>query len=190
MVPAYRYEKRVLKLLQWKQGPTRWWLKSPTHSLFLAQREQVFPETRYVMTHRDVSKVLPSVADLYTVMLGFMNEGIDPVAVGALNIEQWGVALDRVLAYRNTLDAAGRDDRFFDMGFTEFQADPIAQIRALYGWLGSELTREVEAAMVAWREDNPRDGARHEYHAEQFGLDDASIAARFGAYRERFEPLL
>jgi hypothetical protein len=190
MVPAYRYEKRVLKLLQWKQGPTRWWLKSPTHSLFLAQREQVFPETRYVMTHRDVSMVLPSVADLYTVMLGFMNEGIDPVAVGALNMEQWGVALDRLLAYRNTLDAAGRDDRFFDMGFTEFQADPIAQIRGLYGWLGLELTREVEEAMVAWREGNPRDGARHEYRAEQFGLDDASIATRFGAYRERFGPLL
>lgn len=106
MVPAYRYEKRVLKVLQWKQGPTRWWLKSPTHSLFLAQREQVFPETRYVMTHRDVSKVLPSVADLYTVMLGFMNEGIDPIAVGELNVDQWGTALDRMLAYR---EGSGRD---------------------------------------------------------------------------------
>jgi hypothetical protein len=186
MVPAYRYEKRVLKLLQWKQGPARWWLKSPTHSLFLAAREEVFPETRYVMTHRDVSKVLPSVADLYNVMLGFMNEGIDPLAVGALNMEQWGVALDRVLAYRNE----GRDKRFYDMGFTEFQADPIAQIRGLYEWLGIELTSQVEAAMVAWREGNPRDGARHEYHAEQFGLDDAAIEARFGAYRARFGPLL
>ncbi|MFN8025765.1 MAG: sulfotransferase [Acidimicrobiia bacterium] len=185
MVPAYRYERRVLKVLQWKQGPTRWWLKSPTHSLFLAQREEVFPETRYVMTHRDVSKVLPSVADLYTVMLGFMHEGIDPLAVGALNMDQWGTALDRMFAYRD-----GRDDRFFDIGFTEFQADPIAQIRSLYEWIGADFTSEVEAAMLAWRAANPRDGARHEYRAEEFGMDDASIAARFGAYRERFGPLL
>ena len=185
MVPAYRYEKRVLKFLQWKQGPTRWWLKSPTHSLFLAAREQVFPETRYVMTHRDVSKVLPSVADLYTVMLGFMNEGIDPLAVGALNMEQWGLALDRVLEFRDT-----RDAQFFDMGFTEFQADPIGQIRGLYEWIGTDYTPEVESAMTAWWAGNPRDGARHEYHAEEFGLDDASLEARFGAYRQRFGPLL
>lgn len=191
MVPAYRYEKRVLKVLQWKQGPTRWWLKSPTHSLFLAQREQVFPETRYVMTHRDVSKVLPSVADLYTVMLGFMNEGIDPIAVGELNMDQWGTALDRMLAYREGSGRDGsRDAQFFDIGFTAFQADPIAQIRGLYDWLGTELTPEVEAAMVAWREENPRDGVRYEYRAEDFGLDDTSIGARFGAYRERFGPLL
>jgi hypothetical protein len=186
MVPAYRYERRVLKVLQWKHGPTRWWLKSPTHSLFLADREQVFPETRYVMTHRDVSKVLPSVADLYTVMLGFMNEGIDPIAVGALNMDQWGTALDRMLAYRDD----GRDAKFFDMGFTEFQADPIGQIRRLYEWLGTDYTPAVEAAMTAWWAGNPRDGARHEYHAEEFGFDDASLEARFGAYRERFGPLL
>jgi len=185
MVPAYRYEKRALKFLQWKQGPTRWWLKSPTHSLFLAAREQVFPETRYVMTHRDVSKVLPSVADLYTVMLGFMNENIDPIAVGALNMEQWGLALDRLLEFRST-----RDAQFFDMGFSDFQADPIGEIRGLYEWLGTDYTPEVETAMTAWWAGNSRDGARHEYHAEQFGLDDASLEARFGAYRERFGPLL
>ena len=29
MGPAYRYHQRVLKLLQWRCGPDRWWLKSP-----------------------------------------------------------------------------------------------------------------------------------------------------------------
>ena len=32
------------------------------------------------------------------------------------------------------------DARFFDIGFTEFQVDPINEIRRLYGWLGDELT--------------------------------------------------
>ena len=158
MVPAYRYEKRVLEGAPVEQcPPTRWWLKSPTHTLFLEAREQVFPETRYVMTHRDVSKVLPSVADLYTVMLGFANEGIDPIEVGRLNMEQWGAALDRVLAFRDT----GRDDRFFDIGFSAFQADPIAEIRGLYEWLGRDFTAEIEQRMRAWRDANPRDGGGH-----------------------------
>ena len=186
MVPTYRYERRVLKLLQWKCPPTRWWLKSPTHTLFLEAREQVFPETRYVMTHRNVAQVLPSVADLYTVMLGFANEGVDPIAVGQLNMEQWGLALDRVLAFR----AAGREDRFFDIGFGAFQGDPIAEIRRLYGWLGCELTAGTEQRMRAWRAANPRDAGAHRYEAATFGLDDAAMDERFASYRERFATLL
>ena len=132
MEPMYRYELRVLKLLQWKCPPNRWQLKSPTHTLFLDAFEKVFPEARFVMTHRDVSKVLPSVSDLYYTLLQMGSDDIDPVAVGDLNMRQWGTAIDRVLAFR----ASGRDDKFYDIGFTAFQADPIAEIRALYDWLG------------------------------------------------------
>ena len=59
MEPTYRYERRVLKLLQWRSPPNRWQLKSPTHTLFLDAFEAVFPETRFVMTHRDIGNVLP-----------------------------------------------------------------------------------------------------------------------------------
>jgi hypothetical protein len=187
MEPTYRYERRVLKLLQWKCPPTRWRLKSPTHTLFLEAYEKVFPEARFVMTHRDVSKVLPSVADLYYTMLQGGNEGIDPHEVGKLNMEQWGTALDRVLAFRQ----AGRDDRFFDIGFSAFQAEPITEIGRLYEWLGQELTAETEQRMHAWRESNPRDkyGA-HEYNAHDFGITEEALTERFRAYRQRFGPLL
>jgi hypothetical protein len=187
MEPTYRYERRVLKLLQWKCPPTRWRLKSPTHTLFLEAYEKVFPEARFVMTHRDVSKVLPSVADLYYTMLQGGNDGIDPHEVGQLNMEQWGTALDRVLAFRQ----AGRDDRFFDIGFSAFQADPIPEIRRLYEWLGQELTAETEQGMRTWRESNPRDkyGA-HEYNADDFGITEEALTERFRAYRQRFGPLL
>jgi len=185
--PTYRYEKRVFKLLQWRCPPTRWRLKSPTHTLFLDAYNKVFPEARFVMTHRDVSKVLPSVADLYYTMLQGGNVDVDPHEIGQLNIDQWGTALDRVLAFR----AAGHDDRFYDIGFSAFQADPIAQIRGLYAWLGEELTTETEAAMRAWRDDNPRDKyGTHEYDASDFGITEDKLAARFGAYRERFAPYL
>jgi hypothetical protein len=185
--PTYRYEKRVFKLLQWKCPPNRWRLKSPTHTLFLDAYNKVFPEARFVMTHRDVSKVLPSVADLYYTMLQGGNEDVDAHEVGQLNIDQWGIALDRVLAFRD----AGHDDRFFDIGFTAFQADPIAEITRLYEWLGEELTSDTVDAMRAWREDNPRDKyGTHEYDATEFGITEEVLAARFGAYRERFRPYL
>lgn len=188
MEPTYRYEKRALKLLQWKTPEKRWRLKSPTHTLFLDAYEKVFPEARFVQTHRDVGKVLPSVSDLYFTMLQPGNPETDPVYVGELNMEQWGIALDRCLAFRS--DPA-RDAKFFDMGFGAFQADPIGEIRALYRWLGDELTDETVARMEAWRADNPRDKhGRHEYDAAQFGITDDALAKRFGAYRERFAAYL
>lgn len=187
MEPVYRYERRVLKLLQWRCPPTRWQLKSPTHTLFLDAFATVFPEARYVMTHRDPSNVLPSVADLYSTLMQGGNATVDKIEVGRLNMEQWGVALDRVLEFR----AAGHDAQFFDIGFKPFQDDPINEVRRLYTWLGRDLTGETEQRMRAWRDANPRDKhGVHHYSGAEFGITDEALAARFGAYRERFGPLL
>ena len=102
-------------------------------------------------------------------------------------MEQWGAALDRSLAFR----ADGREGKFFDIGFTAFQADPSAQIRMLYEWLGRDLTPETEQRMRAWRDENPRDQhGTHRYDGADFGLTEEALATRFGAYRERFGPLL
>jgi hypothetical protein len=188
MEPTYRYEKRVLKLLQWKTPQKRWRLKSPTHTLFLDAYEKVFPGARFVQTHRDVSKVLPSVCDLYFTMLQAGNPDLDPGYVGELNMEQWGMALDRSLAFRSDPD---RDARFFDIGFTAFQADPITAIAGLYEWLGDDLRPEVVDRMLAWRADNPKDKyGRHEYDGASFGVTEDRLRARFGAYRDRFAEFL
>ena len=139
------------------------------------------------MTHRDPASVLPSVSDLYSILLGIGNEDVDPLEVGDLNMEQWGAALDRVLEFR----ATGRDDRFYDIGFAPFQADPIGEIRGLYDWLGRDLTDETVARMEAWRADNPRDKhGTHEYDGAEFGITDERLDRRFGAYRARFSSLL
>ena len=188
MEPAYHYAKRVLKLLQWKTDAKVWRLKCPTHTLFLDAYVKVFPEVRFWQTHRDVSRVLPSVCDLYLTLLKDANPGIDPIYIGELNMGHWSTAMDRLLAFRR--DPAN-DARFFDIGFTEFQADPISQIRRLYDWLGDELTPATVERMRAWRADNPKDKhGTHTYNADQFGITDQALVQRFGAYRDRFAPLL
>jgi len=135
-----------------------------------------------------VSKVLPSVCDLYDTLLQMADPGIDPAYVGELNMAQWGVALDTMLAFRQD---PTRDAKFFDIGFTTFQADPIAEIRRLYEWLGDDLDDATVDRMLAWRADNPKDKhGRHEYDGAQFGITDGALASRFGRYRERFGALL
>ena len=188
MEPTYRYEKRVLKLLQWRSPAGAWRLKSPTHTMFLEAYDRVFPEARFVQTHRDVAQVLPSVCDLFYTMLQIGNPDIDPVYIGELNMEQWGLALDRCLEFRR--DPA-RNARFYDIGFADFQARPIAAIRSLYSWLGRELSDDTVTQIEEWRAGNPRDAhGRHEYDGAQFDLTEVRLAERFGAYREAFGPYL
>ncbi len=188
MEPTYLYEKRVLKLLQWKTPEKRWRLKSPTHTLFLDAYEKVFPGTRFVQTHRDVSSVLPSVSDLYFTMLQAGNPAIDPAYVGELNMEQWGLALDRCLAFRRN---PARDGRFFDIGFRSFQADPVAEIGRLYKWLDHDLGDGTVQAMLDWRAANPKDKyGHHSYDGADFGITETALEQRFGAYRRRFAAYL
>jgi hypothetical protein len=61
---CYGYERRVLKLLQWGFPARPWRLKTPAHLLFLDHLDQVFPDARFVWTHRDPTAVIISVADL------------------------------------------------------------------------------------------------------------------------------
>ncbi len=138
------------------------------------------------MTHREIGKVLPSVADLYSTLMQGGNREVDKREVGALKMEQWGLALDRVHAFR----AAGREDKFYDIGFGALQADPLAEIRSLYQWLGRELSPDTEARMQRWREQNPRDRQAPPRDAADFGLTDDEMAERFAPYRRRFSPLL
>ena len=179
---------RVLKLLQWKCPPNRWQLKSPTHTPVPGCIREGVP--RGAVRH-DAPRRVEGAAVGVRPLLHAVADGqhdIDPVTRSASSTwSQWGAAIDRVLAFR----ASGRDDKFFDIGFTTFQADPIAEIRALYDWLGRELTPATEERMQAWRADNPRDKhGSHQYDGAEFGLTDARLAERFGAYRERFRAYL
>lgn len=86
--------------------------------------------------------VLPSISDMYYTLLSAGVRGIDPVWVGELNVHQWSLALDRVLAFRS--DPA-QDAKFFDIGFAQFQADQLGEIRRLYAWLNDDLSAETIA---------------------------------------------
>jgi hypothetical protein len=184
LVPTYRYVKRVLKLLQWRCPPKRWRLKNPSHMPFIEALDQVFPDARYWMSHRDITKVLPSVADVYYELIKAVSDEVDTAYIGRLNETYWEVGLRRTIAFR---DKPGNEARFFDIHFAPFQRDPIPQIQALYDWLGEPLTEEAKRRMLAWREETPRDKhGLHEYDAATFGLDLGEMRERFRFYSDRF----
>jgi hypothetical protein len=187
LTSTYAYERRVLKMLQWGEHPKceppkPWRLKCPSHMLWLEHLDRAFPDARFVMTHRDPTEVLVSVADLYAEVGRQFSDDLDPHYLGALNLEQWSTAMRRLLAFRD----AGADHRFHDIDFRAFQRDPIGEVRGLYAWLGEPLTEAFEAGMRRWWQQHAATREQN-VHPEPaaFGLDLDQVRAAFSPYVSR-----
>jgi hypothetical protein len=183
--PSYRYHERVVKLLQWHRPPSRWRLKSPAHVFGIDALDAVYPDAKFVITHRDVTKVIPSVASVETAVVRMYTGQADPKYFGRHCLEDWDRGLRRFIAFR---DRVG-EDRFYDIAFDDLQSDPIGSVRGLYEWLGEDLPPSTTAAMQAWWDDSQGDretGGGHKYAPEDFGLDADELTERFAYYGERF----
>jgi hypothetical protein len=183
LTSTYRYERRALQLLQWGEPERRpWRLKCPSHLLWLGDLDSVFPDARFVMTHRDPADVIVSVADVYHEVGKQFSAEIDLHYLGRLNVEQWALGMERLLAFR---DAQG-DDRFFDIDFRAMQADPVGEVRRLYEWLGEPVSPAFEAGMRAWWAEHAANREEN-VHPDPvaFGLDLDAVRTRFSDYTER-----
>ncbi len=184
MEPAYRYHRRVLQLLQWRCPPERWWLKTPAHMHSIDALDRVYPDARFVMTHRDVGKVLPSVCAVFEALSDVLTEHPDPVAIGTHNSELWRYSLQRLIQFRDS----GNESRFFDVSFAAVQRDPIDAVAQLYAELGDDLSGDARRRMQDWwLESSKERSGPHSYKAETFGLHQTAIREQFAFYYDRFD---
>ncbi len=182
MVPAYRYMKRVLQLLASRGGPVRWHLKSPPDSFFLDAVLAVFPDARFVMTHRDPAVVLGSVCSLIRTMHELTGRPPEPSALGRAELAAWSEAMRRLLAVR----AREGDARFADVHLHELVADPVAAIARAYAQLDVPFTGEAERRIAAHAAAHPRGRlGEHRYRLEDWGLDRSGVHAAFSFYTDR-----
>jgi hypothetical protein len=183
MAPAYRYHERVLKLLQWHCPPTRWWLKTPAHMTTIDGLDEVYPDARFVMTHRDIGSVLPSLCSLKEALSKPVVESLDPHALGRHEVRLWRESLRRLVEFRDS----DRECRFFDVSFNDMQSDPIAAIEKLYGNLGDDLDPGARERMVEWWEQGAKDRRRGSApDPAAYGLNVQSLRAEFAFYHDRF----
>lgn len=182
MEPAYRFHERVLKLLQWRCPPNRWWLKTPAHMHSIRALNTVYPDAKFVMTHRDVAAVLPSVCALTDALSGVLTERSDPSLLGPHHAELWAEALRRFMEFRDEQDGA----RFFDVSFADLQADPLAAVERLYRDMGDDLSPGTRHRMQAWWDESSAVRQATPQQPEKFGLDPGALRGQFAFYHGRF----
>ena len=79
------------------------------------------------------------------------------------------------------------DLRIHDMRFKELITDPVGTIRQAYAQFGRELSDEGAAQVLGWLAENPADKhGKRTYSLEEFGLDEATVRARFARYTDMF----
>lgn len=181
---SYHYEKKVLQVLTWFRGPNRWILKSPQHMENLAPLKAVFPDATLVITHRDPVAVLRSL----TTMLGYSDrirrDPVDPPGLARHWIDRIERLLRACIEQRGVWDGS----QSMDVLFHEYMADQEGVMRRVYAMAGLDLTPKVEAALLGYLAENPRNKhGRVMYDLEGvFGVDVAALRERFAFYYDRF----
>jgi hypothetical protein len=184
LTETYEYHRRVVQLLGSQSSPDLWLFKAPHHKFHLEALANAYPNIRFVMTHRDPGKAIPSYASLVSSILPPAAGERDAQSLGREICEHLREGMEQAIAQRARIG----EDRFLDVPHTALVGDPKGTIRQIYGWLDLELTPDVEQTIADWQEQN-RMGAQgtHRYTAEQFGLTVDQIRSDFDFYIRRFD---
>jgi hypothetical protein len=181
-LPAFRFQKRLLQLLQAETGG-RWTLKNPWHPLFLDALKEVYPDAQLVMTHRDPADVLGSIGSLIENVRKVYSDDVDLEGIGASFMETFALMIERQDAYRSKHGA----DAIFDVQYVDIVRDPIGECRKIYEHFGEPFTAEAQAAMDAYMDANPKGKhGKHAYSLERYGLTREAVHEAFADYIERY----
>ncbi len=178
LVPSFRYHRRFLQQLQGGQQGLRWLLKAPAHLFALDAIVNVYPDARFIFTHRDPLEVLPSLANLTLVLRGAFSDRHRPAEIGRELIGHWAQGMRRARESIGRLP--DRPQRCMDITYEQLTGHPLDTVRRIYRHFDMELGDEAQNRMRTYLDQRPKDRfGRHRYSLEQFAFDAKDIERAF-----------
>jgi hypothetical protein len=177
MASAFAHRKRVLQILQ-STNPGRWVLKMPSDSVFIRQLFKTFPDAKVIWTHRDPYAAVASSISMRGQSRAMFNKD------SGLEYMCQRFPLQLAFHAARPLAVSGeRPDDIYHLYYDDLLADPLAQVRKIYRWLGDELTEAAQAGMRSWLIENPQ-GRRgqHSYSLARWGLSRKDLEPYFSDY--------
>jgi hypothetical protein len=177
MSTAFEHRKRVLQILQSTNGG-RWVLKMPSDSLYIRQIFKTFPDAKVIWTHRDPYATFASSVSMrgQSRLIFNKDSGLD-------YMRQYFPVQMAFHLMRPLEVSQERPDDVYHLYYDDMMADPIAQMRKIYRWLGDEWTPETESGMRGWLQANPQGKhGKHSYSLEQWGFSKKELEPYFSDY--------
>lgn len=173
----YVYLKRALQVLQYGREPKRWTLKYPAHLNDLDVIRKVFPDAKFVWTHRDPTTVMGSVCSLMETSWSLYQRRPDLNQIGQVAIALLTESIERGRASRIRLSS----ESIVDVPYHRLNSDPVNEVPKLYEALNAEWT-EKDADNLESVLARPQRDRRHEYSLSRYGLTIHGVEEAFGDY--------
>ncbi len=186
LVPAYRYHRRILQVLQSHHRADHWTLKAPSYLHLLPTLLEVYPDARIVVTHRDPLRVLGSLTNLMASLRWMRSDHVDHAGIVATMAFGFAYQMENLSRMRD--EGLLPEDRILDVRYVDLVSDPVATVRRIYAHFEIEFSTAFEAGLGRMLASRPRERrALHEYSFSDTGLDLAEERARHAAYQERYD---
>jgi hypothetical protein len=184
LTQTYEYHRRVVKLLGSQRPPDLWLFKAPHHKFHLEALASAYPDVRFVMTHRDPAKAVPSYASLTLSILPPSERPRVKAAHGREVSDHLRIGMEHAIEQRTRIG----EDRFLDVHHRELVDDPKGTVRRIYEWLDLELVPAVEQTILDWQEEHRMGvSGTHTYTPEQYGLTADRIRSEYDFYIRHFD---
>jgi uncharacterized protein (DUF433 family) len=182
-LPAFRYHKRLMQLLQ-GNNPGHWTFKNPWHPLYLDALTTIYPDAQLIMTHRDPADVVASACSLIYAVRKMYSDDVDPLACGRAQLRTFDLMIARVKAFEEKHGAGS----IHHIQYRDLVSQPIAEMEKAYARFGTPFTDETRAAMQAVLDENPQGKhGKHEYRLEDYGLTREQVYDHFADYIDRYD---
>lgn len=194
---AYHYYKTILQVLSYQIGERtearRWMLKCPVHLFYPREIGKVFPDAKFVWTHRHPKSAVPSLCSLVAATHSVYYES------ETLDVEKLGRALDKVSARvlsEAPLQIAESGCDCAHIVYADLIKDPILVLKKIYGQFGWKFTEEYEAIVQHHlAEDKAKrdalktsdNGELHSYAPSDYFLTEEQLSTgKYAEYMKKF----
>jgi Sulfotransferase family len=157
LVPAYRYHKRILKLLQWKNPRKQWVLKNSANLEELPDMLKVYPDACIVWPHRDPSKSVASTVSLIGSMLyGQCDHPFQRVALDQY-MDPHGAA-KRLTAVIDLMESGVVPKaRVCSVLYRDLVSDPVGTAAKIHAYFHLPFSAQSRAVLEEYMRRNPRE---------------------------------
>jgi hypothetical protein len=182
---AYDYHRYLLQHILWRVPAETLVLKDPFHLWRADALVRTYPDARIISMHRAPSVTIPSTCSLTEIIRLARADTVDRHALGRLWTQRFAEMLE---LFARAEKQHLTDTPLLDVDYQRLMAEPIAVMADICDFLGARWDGEVEKAFRDYLAENRKDKlGRHEYRAEDYGLDAAQLDERFSAYVQRYQ---
>ena len=174
--PDYRYLKAALQVLQYGRPRKRWVLKYPMDLGNMAVIRRVFPDAKFVWTHRDPNTVIGSLCSLADLAQSLFIRRVDRDELGSHALDLMVQMVERGRTFRQR-----HRDSVIDVPYHRLVSAPERYVPDLFEELGTPWT-VADSENLAEVLRNPVRDRKHEYTLSAYGLSEERVEQAFGDY--------